>query len=285
MNIKYLLKESFSGFQRAQLSVVASIFSISLALILIGGYLITQFNLTNLVNTLKNKIELEVFLNEVHTDYSRIHNSIILTEGVSAANFISKIEAAKIFKKEFGEDINSVLDFNPLPPSFRVSLKNNFKESNKVSLIAEQIQNIPGVEKVIYRKKLLEYIDKRSNLISTVGLAVGGLLLLISFGFVINTSRLAIAGKRKTIETMKLVGATNSFIRLPFIIEGVFQGIIGSTIALGIIIFGFYITSEFISSEISNLIFMPTYFVAFLLITGIILGWFGSYVGVRKFLK
>lgn len=285
MNIKYLLKESFSGFQRAQLSVVASIFSISLALILIGGYLITQFNLNNLVNTLKNKIELEVFLNEVHTDYSRIQNSIILLNGVSSATFISKNEAAKIFKKEFGEDINSVLDFNPLPPSFRVSLKSDYKESNKVSLIAEQIQNIPGVEKVIYRKKLLEYIDKRSNLISTISLAVGGLLLLISFGFVINTSRLAIAGKRKTIETMKLVGATNSFVRLPFIIEGIFQGIFGSTIALGIIIFGFYISTEFISSEISSLIFLPTYFVAFLLIAGVFLGWLGSYVGVRKFLK
>ncbi len=285
MNLKYLLKESLNGFQKAQLSVVASIFSIALALVLIGGYIIAQTNLNNLVSTLRNKVELEVFLNNSETEYKLIKTSIINIDGVSSAIFISKKEAADIFKKEFGEDINTVLEFNPLPASFRVTLEREFKESNKTAIIASKIKLISGVDDVVYRKKLLEFIDSRSKLLTSVSLGVGGMLLLVSFGFVVNTIRLAIAGKRKAIETMRLVGATNSFIRLPFIIEGIFQGIIGSTVALGIIILCFYIFSKFISSEISNIIFLPTTFVTLILGLGIFLGWFGSYFGVRRFLK
>ena len=107
MNLKYLLKESLNGFQKAQLSVVASIFSIALALVLIGGYIIAQTNLNNLVSTLRNKVELEVFLNNSETEYKLIKTSIINIDGVSSAIFISKKEAADIFKKEFGEDIKS----------------------------------------------------------------------------------------------------------------------------------------------------------------------------------
>ncbi|MDA0986642.1 MAG: permease-like cell division protein FtsX [Bacteroidetes bacterium] len=285
MNLKYLIKEGFSGFQKARFNVLASIFSIALALILIGGYFIIQTNINNIVTMLRDKVELEVFINDAETDYLKIENLISKINGVNKVTFISKNEAANIFKNEFGEEINSVLEFNPLPASFRVSLKNDYKKSKSASLISSQIQLIQGVEKVIYRKKLLEYIDSRSKLLTTISLGIGGILLFVSFGFVVNTIRLAISAKRKTIETMKLVGATNSFIRLPFIIEGIFQGILGSTIALGVIILGLYLFSEFVTRELKEIIFLPTSFISILYSLGIILGWLGSFIGVRRFLK
>jgi len=286
MSLRYTLKESFSGFKRAKLSSTITIFTITISLVLLSIFVIITLNAKMLVDSIRERVELEAFLESTITQdqIDNLRQRIQTTPGVARITYISKEEAAKIFKKEFGEDINDVLDFNPLPPSFKITLKEEYRTSEKVQEIYNRLIQLDGVESVRYRKTLLELLDKRAHLFTMISIGLGAIIGLSSIFLVSNTIRLAIYAKRKIIATMKLVGATRGFIRRPFIIEGILHGFIGGALATGFIYLLMEIAITQISPDVLSIIYIEPYFYGAIVVVGCVLGFFGSLISIRRFL-
>ncbi len=233
----FLLKEAFSGLGRAKLSAFFSIIMVTLSFTLLGSFYLTSVQAERFLNYLKSKVEVEAFLSD-SLSAPQIHDvkqQLMATKGISSVQYISKDEAAEIFRNEFGQDIKSVLDFNPLPASYRIFVKDRYKNSKDVESITAKIKSISGVESVKYRKILLTLIDRRVRLFYGVMVGFGGALVLLSIFLVYNSMRLAISYKKRIIDTMKLVGASRSFVRMPFLLGGMIQGFTGGLIAAGAI--------------------------------------------------
>ena len=286
MSFSYTVRESVSGFRRTRLSSTLSIVTICIALLLMGLFAVITIHAERFLEDLRNRVELEAFLVEPAATVAidSIGQVITAFEGVDSVMYVSKATAAEIFKREFGEDILTVLDFNPLPPSLKIYLKDGYKTSRQVQIMETRLRTMPEIESVIYHKAMLEVIDKRAGNIHNVTLAVGVFISLSAIVLVSNTIRLAIYAKRKLIRTMELVGATRMFIRLPFLLEGILQGIIGGVLAVGLLygILGYLL--RLVSPELAAFVHMEPAFYVAVLAAGALLGFTGSVISVLRFI-
>lgn len=287
MSLSYTLKESFSGFTRTKLSTGISILTISVSLVLLGIFAVISINTTRLIEELKAKVVLEVFLQEPvsRAQISQLAARVRAIEGVDSLIVITKEQAAEIFRKEFGEDIRSVLEFNPLPPSFKVFLRPDHQTSAGVRKVEEQIVRLSGIDEVIYRKELVELLDRRTAAINNVTLGLGILISISAILFVSNTIRLAIYAKRKIIKTMELVGATWTFIRLPFLIEGVIQGLVGGILAAAMLYGLLSFSARLLVHEFASYLVMPTSFYLLVIAAGAALGLIGAVISIIRFMR
>ncbi len=286
MIIQYIMKEGLSGFRRTRLAMTTSIVTIAAALVLLGLFAITYMNTSRIVNSFRDRVEMEVFLAEPAPDSlcTAVDAALRAVHGVAGTKFVSKDQAALIFKEEFGEDIHGVLDFNPLPPSFKIYLSAGSKNADSAAAIALQLKHIPGIDDIIYRKTLLELLDRRSRTFVLVSAAIGLALCITALLLVSNTIRLIIYSKRQLITTMKLVGATRMFIRLPFFIEGILQGALGGMLAcLLLYLVDTYVT-RLLGQDLSEFLLVPPFMYAAIATTGIMLGFAGSALSIRKFI-
>ncbi len=287
MQLRYVIKEGFSGFKRAKLSMFAAIFTICISLLLLSFFAILFLNANNIVNSLREKVEMEAFLNEQLSNdkVTEVKGIVEMLEGVNKVRYVSKDEAAKIFREEFGEDIYKILNFNPLPASLKIYLNDGYKTAKQAEIIYNQIKSIKGVDDVIYRKQLLETLDRRAMLFLWIILGVGIFITVSSIILVANTIRLAIYSKRKIIQTMKLIGATRGFIKTPFLLEGILQGLIGGVIASGIIFLLFKYLEIYLTVQFSELARVQLYYYGIIIGIGCALGLLGSMISVRKFIS
>ena len=286
MQLRYVIKEGFSGFKRAKLSMFAAILTISISLLLLSFFAILLLNANEVVNALRDKVEMEVFVSDQLSPDEiivlRMHLEGI--EGVREARFISKDEAAKIFKEDFGEDIYKVLNFNPLPASFKIFLKDGYKTSKKAGSIYDEVKVLKGVEDVIYRKQLLELLDQRAVTFLWITFGVGVFITISSIFLVANTIRLAIYAKRKIIQTMKLIGATRAFVRTPFLLEGFVQGLCGGIVAAAVVFVIFNYLERWVTVQLSDFVRVQPFYYAVIVGFGCILGLLGSMISVRRFI-
>jgi cell division transport system permease protein len=287
MQLLYTLREGFSGFRRAKLSMTAAIATICVSLLLLGSFSILVVNANSVVESLREKVEMEAFLADYVTpiETSIVRDSIATLPGVREVSYVSKDSAAKIFKDEFGEDIDKVLDFNPLPASIKIFLKDGYRNAKSANTIYEEVKNIRGVEDVIYRKTLLEMLDTRATTLLWLVFGIGVFITLSSVFLVANTIRLAIYAKRKIVQTMKLIGATKSFVRGPFILEGLVQGFIGGTLAAGILFLVFEYLARWISIELVDFVHVKPVYYGIVVGAGCLLGLIGSAISIRRFIS
>jgi cell division transport system permease protein len=286
MQIGYIFREGFSGFTRAKLSTFAAITTICISLLLLGAFTILVLNANDVVESLREKVEMEAFLADHLSpiEVSIVRDSIASLEGVREVRYVSKEQAAAIFKEEFGEDIHKVLDFNPLPASIKIFLKDGFKTAKAAESIYQAVKQIKGVDDVIYRKTMLEMLDRRATTFLWLIFGIGVFITISSIFLVANTIRLAIYAKRKIVQTMKLIGATKSFIRGPFVLEGLVQGFIGGCAAAGILFLVFEYLARWISVELSDFVRIEPFYYGVVVGVGCLLGILGSVISIRRFL-
>ncbi len=286
MQIRYLVKEGFSGFQRAKLSMVSAVVTVCISLLLLSCFTILLLNANEVVESLREKVEMEAFLQENLTPDSVaiVREKIAAIPGVGEIKYISKEEAAEIFKEDFGEDIYKVLNFNPLPPSVKISLKSGYRTSVAAAGIYDAVQKIEGVGDVIYRKKLLEMLDSRAVALLWLMLGIGIFVTISSVFLVANTIRLAIYAKREIIRTMKLIGATKGFIRTPFLIEGLVQGFIGGCASAAIVFVIFEYLGKWVSIQLSDFVRVDPFYYLIIVGVGCFLGLLGSLISIRRFI-
>lgn len=287
MSFSYAIREGLSAFRKAKLSALGSIITVTLSLLLLGIFYIIALNTSRVVNRIQEKVEMEVFLEQPISPQKidEVEERILAVPGVAGAQFISKEDAARIFREEFGEDINSVLEFNPLPPSFKVSLAEQFRTSSGAEEVHRQIAEIGHVDNVIYRRDMLEFIEKQSRMLYLVGMSIGVLIAAAAMFLVANTIRLTIYAKRKTVQTMKLVGASRWFVRAPFLIEGFVQGFLGGIFAAGLLYYALSTATRLISDDLAQFIEATPSFYGSIILVGIGLGLFGSLNSIHKYIS
>lgn len=287
MSLSYTIKESVSGFTRAKLSTVISIVTICISLVLLGVFAVISINASRFVEMLRAKVELEAFLVEPvgRERIGELVNRVLSVEGVDSLVYVSKEDAAEIFRKEFGEDIKKVLEFNPLPPSFKIYIKPEHRTLAGVDAIYNKLVKIHGIDEITYRRDLLELIDKRTQSVNNITLGLGILISISAILLVSNTIRLAIYAKRKIIRAMELVGATSAFIRLPFLIEGGVQGVVGGLLASGVLYLLLQYTTKYLASDFSSYIHMPRVFFAVVAGAGLVLGLLGAVISILRFMR
>lgn len=288
MAIGYAIKEGIRGMGRAKLASFTSTLSLFIAVLLLGMLTRGAYNIYDLSLTLKKAIEIEVFLQDVNEiSIKNIGSSIQENPYVSQVSFISKDSARTIFLKDFGAENNPLVDIDFLPASYKVKLKDAATVQGVDDLIAT-IEPLPGVDEIRFNRQLMEILETRFQTFVLAGLIVSSLIALAAIILIFNTIRLTIYAKRNLIRAMKLVGATNSFIRRPFIYEGFIQGLIaGVASVLTLALFFSHILPALIPqfSTLKWPLEQWYYLSAAMILFAITLAWAGSRWAARKFLK
>jgi cell division transport system permease protein len=250
-------------------------------------FYVVSTNTSRVIDSIRSKMELEAFLQEPVSDQqiAGLRRQILAMDGVDSVRLITKDEAARIFKEDFGEDVKSVLDFNPLPPSLKIFLKPNGRRPEKAEEISRAVRALKGVEEVSYRRDVMQFIEKQADVLYLAGLSIGGLIGVSAIFLIANTIRLTIYAKRRSIQTMKLVGASRGFVRAPFLLEGLVQGFVGGLIAAVAMYYLFDYASRLGSAELAEFIRVDTVVYAWVVGAGAFLGLFGSVISVRRFIS
>ncbi|MBS1272418.1 MAG: Cell division protein FtsX [Candidatus Marinimicrobia bacterium] len=287
MSYGFLVKEGFSGLARAKFPSFVAILTITISLTLMGITYLGGTKLVHLFNQVRSGFEVEVFLSPGATEYdrSRIEEKLNNSELVTGFDYISKDDAAKRFEEEFGENIYEVLDANPLPASYTVRMDTRNFDHNDVTLMAQELGKMQGVDEVQYKQAVLRLLDRYANAV----LIGGGIILVIVLGASIllvgNTIKLSIFAKREVIKIMRLVGATDLFIKIPFIIEGILQGILGAGFALlglyGVVVGTNYLLGSFLTTELT----MDWPIIGGVITLGLLFGLVGSARSIRMFIS
>jgi cell division transport system permease protein len=266
---------------------LASVSTIALSLIIIGIYFFISLNSSSYTRKIKDKVELEAFLQDGYSinELDSLKENLKRLGGVKQISFVSKEEAAKIFEKEYGKEMLDIMEGNPLPASFKISLYDEYKTLDKIEKLKKQITDLGFVSDVIYPKKNLELIDKNFSSVLSLNLIILIVITISSIFLVSNTIRLVIASKEKLIYTMKLLGGTKKFIRSPFLIEGFIQGLIGGIVAS---LFLYFLMNTVVGKfgEVNvNLEINTFLYIIVVIFLGILLGIAGSAISIRRYLK
>ena len=279
----YSIVEGLKGLKRAKFSSIISVFTIFLTLTIIAVFLIFIFNVTGIVKQIQSRMEVEVYIDNSFTRHqvTKIQKSISNIAGVDSVLYVSKEDAARSFKQQLGQDLFEILDDNPLPASFRLKLNQQSLSAKNAHKIFDEIIKIDGVDEILYRHDLLVLLEKYKSIFVMIIIIAGSLMALGSIVLVSNTIKLIIFSRHRIIEIMKFVGATRAFIRRPFIVEGIIQGATGGVFAA----LFFYVLLKLIKLEIPGLILIDKRIYFYLLLLGILLGFVGSILAMRKFLK
>ena len=275
--------EGLKGFKRARLASGITIFSITLALLLTGLFISFSVNVNRWLGEKKSKIELEVYFEADIDDEQgqKKSNQIERIKGVAATQFVTKEMAAKRFLEEFGQDIFEVLESNPLPVSCTVKLKDGYRSGQALNDVIVQINKLDGVADVVYERDVIALIDYYIKIIYLILGGIGSALIVISAVLLFNTIRLTVLARKDIIEIMKLIGATRSFIRRPFLVEGFLQGIIGAVFSSAILYVLLYSVKKYIYQEIA---LMNDLYI-FVFVMGALIGFISSKASLTKYLK
>lgn len=218
-----------------------AITTVAITLFIVGFFIIIVFDIQGVLSSIKNQVEIAVYLKDNVTDELKtyLENEIKGWDEISQVNFVSKDQALEKFKKENeGSEILKEIQGNPLPASFELELKSPEKVEQVALRFMDKDGNfIEGVDEVIYGQSYVQKLFSITAIVGTIAFLIIVVLLLAAIVLIFNTIRLAIHARRKEIEVMKLVGATNWFVRLPFLFEGFFEGFIGSIISVILLYF------------------------------------------------
>ena len=289
--IKYYFKEALKSMKRNGLMTLASISTVALSLFMLGVFLCGVINLNNMASSLENQVQLSIYLKDgLTTDQiMAVGKQIKAIPNLKHLEFVNKEQAMKEFKERLGDQqqlVNALGDVNPLPNSYVLT----FDNPSDVKATAKLATTFQGVEITHYGQDIVEELFRITQVIRIGGIVLIAFLAAATLFIISNTIRLTVFARRKEIAIMKYVGATNGFIRWPFLIEGMLLGLIGAIIAV-LCVGEFY---HFITMEVSeSLAFFPLvpmfpffYDVAlYILGGGIVVGAIGSTISLKQYMK
>mgnify|MGYP006289691567 CR=1 FL=1 len=281
-------KESSTYRRRIRSGYLTSIISISLVLLLLGVVGLLLINGRNIKKQVMESIGFNVILKENvrEADIYQLQKVLDARDYVLSTEYITKEEAALETEQMLGEDFIRFLGYNPLPPSIRVRLYQQWTHPDSVMMIERDLMQYDSIEEVYYKKTLLYAVHENIRQISIVILGFSILLALISVTLINNTIRLSIYSKRFIIYTMQLVGATRGFIRRPFLYRSAALGFTGSLIALVLLLGLVYVLQEEFEGVISLRDYdMLAALALGVILLGVILNWISTFFAVNKYLN
>lgn len=285
----YLIKEGVKNVWNNRIMSIASVCVLISCLVLTGSAVLLSMNVARVVESVGDSNETTVYLKDdvSNVEAAYIGRDLEKLSNVSTVEFYSKEDAFKEYEDVLGEEIFANLqgDDNPLPDAYHISMVDLSKYAQTVS----QITAIDGVDSVSNRSEIAERLTSINNLVTTVSIWIILALTVISLFIVSNTIRMTMYSRRFEISIMKSVGATNSFVRIPFVIEGMLMGLISAVLSTGLLYFLYNGIMEVITNiipitpiPIQNVIAIVA---GAFVIAGMLIGALGGFISIRKYLK
>jgi cell division transport system permease protein len=291
--LRYAIEEAVASLWRGRRSASLSIGTITIVLFILGCFLFLTTNIEHLTAEWRQTADLSVFLADDLSDGDRRTIEALLAPGavVAGTEFVSKAQALSRFKQMFGDlaladGVAPGPDDNPLPASFEVHLQPAGTTAG-IEALAERLRQTPGVSDVRYDRQWLDRLASALVLLRGIGLIVGGLLTIAAALTVANVVRLALHARRDELEIMQLVGAPLSFVRGPFVLEGLLHGGLGGLLALGALAGGYfalrgqYLAPLSATLNVSPFGFLPVGTSLWLLGGGLAVGCIGGLLAAR----
>ncbi|MCI6616390.1 permease-like cell division protein FtsX [Ruminococcus sp.] len=284
----YLAKEGLKNVWSNRIMSIASVCVLVSCLVLTGAAALFSINVAQVVESVGDSNETTVYIKSDVSQLEAVYigKDIEKVSNVSSATFYSKDEAFKKYKEDLGEELfNKIEDRNPLPDAFIVVMDDLSQYDETVA----DILKIDGVDSINDHRELAKKLTDISNLVNIICVGVVAALMIISIFIIANTIRATMYSRRFEISIMKSVGATNSFVRMPFLVEGMVIGLISAAVSTG----GIALLYEAVMSAITSMIpftFIPLsnvilYVAVAFVIAGVVIGFFGSFISIRKYLK
>lgn len=291
----YFAREALRSIRHNRFTHLVATGTITFALLTFGIFIITVINLNQIFDDWGNRIHLIAYLDENASseEIKKAREKITRLPQIANVAYVSKEKALNTLKESLKDQdgMLETLEENPLPASLEIQLKEEFRNPQSLRTIVYTVKKTSKISDVEYGQDWLERFSAFISIIKLVGISIGGFLMLATILIISNTIKLTIYSRKEEIEIMKLVGATNFFIQVPFFFEGLIQGLAGSLLALGILYISYKILIVKVISDYSlylgasNLVFLPQNLVIALICFGILLGVFGCVLSMGRFLK
>ena len=288
---EYFIKEVYTSFKRNIWMTLASIFTVVLSLFILGFFSIVILNLNKMADTLESQVQISVYLKDdlSQEEIDETKETLSKIEGLQDIKFTTREEAMENFKERLGDQqflLDALDDTNPLPDSFSLTVTS----PQQVKTIADTVVALDSVESASYSQDIINHLFNLTHLIRLIGVALIILLTGAAIFIISNTIRLTVFARRKEIAIMKYVGATDWFIRWPFLLEGICLGFIGGGLAT---IFLYIVYNQVTQELYEAMAFFPlipqhpfiNYISLAILVAGIIIGALGSTISLKRFLK
>ncbi|MBP7331960.1 MAG: Cell division protein FtsX [Firmicutes bacterium ADurb.Bin373] len=289
--VRYYFREAFLSVIRNSWISVASIGVVAVSLLILGSSLLLVMNANNIAANLESSLEISAFLRDETTpdEIQDLENKLAGRPEITSVVFVSKEQALEEMKENLNaqEDILAGLEEkNPLPNTLRIKTAT----AEQVASLAAELQMYDQFDEVRYGQGIVEKMMALSKWVRTAGLVTMVLLGIAAIFLIATTIRLSVYARRKEISIMKFLGATNLFVQLPFILEGMMLGLIGSLLAVAIVYFGYIslidkiqLSLPFVRLITDRALIKPL--MELLLLTGLLIGATGSLISMRRFLK
>lgn len=285
----YLLTEGVKNTWRHKMTAFTAIFSLFIALYIVGLLATAGNNTHKVLHYLRSKYKIEVFFKQDVSNEEAVGliHRIKKIKGVRTATIIEKEDAMRIFKDQFGENITDILGYNPLPVSAVVNVDRTRRDPLRIEPIIKEIRTIDRVEEIRYQGNLINKIEMNYKRVSDRFPYFSSIIIFIAVLIIYNTIKLSVYSRRDLIRSLQLIGATRLFVKLPFIIEGIFIGLISVILVfpalMGTVKGVNYMVSNFTSMNIKLTFDTSVWIWLFALVVVITL--IGSYRAASSFLK
>lgn len=288
----HFIGDASKNLKRNRAISTASIATVAATLFILGVFLLTILNIKQMMNEVESKVEITVILkDDIKTNEQKdIEKAIKNASGVVDVSFKSKAEALEDLRQQLGEQNKELVEGldkeNPMPNSYIIKVE----KPEMVSKIVADIKGMPGIEVIKDGQEIVDKLITITNTIRWVGIAIFAILIGVSLFLIGNTIKLTVYSRRREIGIMKFIGATDWFIRWPFILEGAFIGILGGAVALALLYFGYKFTyykvsSQFIIMQLINPFYILSTMSIEFILGGVFIGVVGSVTAIRKFLQ
>lgn len=277
-------------FQRRRLrgSYLSVILSVSLVLFTLGLLGLVMLYAQKLSTQVKENIGFTIYLHDdiKEVDIQRLQKAIDISDYAAQTTYISKDQAVEVLKKDLGEDFMQYLDYNPLLASIEVKVNADYAHADSLAQIKAQLSKSSKIKEINYEESLVQMVQDNIQRVGALMLGFSLLLLIVAIALINNSIRLSIYSKRFLIKSMQLVGATQTFIRRPFVQKGIVHGIYSALIAILLIMGVMYYSQRYLPDlfQIQDIEILAYLFVIVLAL-GIVISWISTSLAVRKFIR
>lgn len=286
-------RRAIEDFRNNRLLNIVTLLTISLSILIASAFILFFINTSDILNFWKKGLRIMAYLKAdiPRSEVSKIKQQIQAMAGVESLRFISKEDALDQLKAQMQRQASLFdnLDKNPLPDGFEVEIAPAIRSWQKIESLAAQIESLDGVEEVEYGQKWFGHFTQLFELFTITGYAMCTIFAMAAVFIMANTIRLVIYSRRDEIEIMRLVGAAERFIKIPFYIQGLLQGALGAAIGLIILLAVYWLLASNIDqgffSGLFNIRFLSPLIAAAILLTSALAGWLGSYISLKQYLK
>jgi cell division transport system permease protein len=280
----YALREALAAFRRAPLLTLLSVVAIAFSLFVVGLFGLTAYNISQAVRVVEEKVEVVAYLRD-GTPQSQLELAtadILKLPEVAGVRYVTKTEALATAMDEMHEfrDVFSDLESNPLPASLEVRLKTGNRSPDQVNRVARRMAAYAFVEDVDFGDGWVEKIYTIRRLFGAAAMTIGGAFALVAAIIIASAIRIAVFARREEISIMRQVGATDGFVQRPFILEGLFTGILGGLAAAGLTYGAWAILNRYLFA----IAWVPSEWIMAVVVAGTVFGFLSSVVAVRRHL-